>query len=158
MGQLGIYVLIATAAALAWLYWRWWRRLRTATDRRRAMADFREQSGELASKFLQAAAATGKPRGLSWKACEFVGPVLFAVDPAARLYALAPVSIGFEAIEGGGMEDVEAVGNLRLATAVFVVRDGQWSTDGRAVFNLDPPAALRHFQASLRPVEAQAPA
>ena len=35
------------------------------------------------------------------------------------LLALTPVTIAFEAIEGGPMEGVEAVGNLRAATAVF---------------------------------------
>ena len=39
-----------------------------------------------------------------------------------------------KAMRGGGMEDVEAVGNLRAATAVFRVEKGSWATDGRALF------------------------
>jgi hypothetical protein len=76
------------------------------------------------------------------------------MDPKARqLFALVGVIISFEAIEGGGMEDVEAVGNLRSATAVFVYRDGAWGTDGRAIFNLDPAESLERFGAALKRVE-----
>ena len=42
---------------------------------------------------------------------------------SGELSAFVSVTIGFEAIEGGDMEDVEAVGNLRAATAVFRRRD-----------------------------------
>ncbi|HYO25559.1 MAG TPA: hypothetical protein VEQ85_11500, partial [Lacipirellulaceae bacterium] len=66
-----------------------------------------------------------------------------------ELYALVGVTVSFEAVAGGGMEEVEAVGNLRAATAVFVHRGGRWTTDGRVVFNLSPEAALAHYQESL---------
>ena len=59
-------------------------------------------------------------------------------------------TISFEAIPGGGMEDVEAVGNLRYATAFFVHRNNAWTTDGRAAFNLEPPEALKHYEKSLQ--------
>lgn len=102
--------------------------------------------------FLAAANATGKPRGLRWIGAHLAGDPLFAVDRAnGELYALVPATISFEAIAGGGMEEVEAVGNLREATAVFVHRDGQWTTDGRAVFNLAPAGALDHYRESLEP-------
>ena len=100
----------------------------------------------MAPEFLAAASATGKPRGLRWKSCELDGPILFAVDRRSDdLCALSRVTISFEAIAGGPMEDVEAVGNLRLGTAVFVDRQGRWTTDGRAVFNLDPAGTIAHF-------------
>jgi hypothetical protein len=51
------------------------------------------------------------------------------------------------------MEEVEAVGNLRSATAVFGYRDGAWGTDGRAVFNLEPSEALDRFGAALESVD-----
>ena len=51
------------------------------------------------------------------------------------------------------MEDVEAVGNLRSATAVFAHRRGAWTTEGRVVFNLEPNEALEHFSESLLLVE-----
>jgi hypothetical protein len=68
------------------------------------------------------------------------------------LVALVGVTIGFEAIEGGGMEDVEAVGNLRAATAVFTHNGRDWTTTGRAVFNLEPREVLERYRSSLDPI------
>ena len=62
---------------------------------------------------------------------------------------MVAVTIGFEAVEGGGMEDVEAVGNLRAATAVFRVERGNWATDGRPLFNLNPAEAIAYYQDNL---------
>ena len=64
-----------------------------------------------------------------------------------QLAALVGVTIQFEAIEGGDMEGVAAVGNLRNAAAVFFFDRGQWRTIGKAVFNLNPDEALTHFAA-----------
>jgi hypothetical protein len=77
---------------------------------------------------------------------------LEAASATGVLYALNGATISFEAIEGGGMEDVEAVGNLRSATAVFVYRDGEWTTDGRVIFNLEPAEAIERFDGALRQV------
>jgi hypothetical protein len=63
------------------------------------------------------------------------------------------VTISFEAIEGGGMEDVEAVGNLRAATVVFRLDGPVWRADGRALFNLNPDEAIKHYQNDLETVE-----
>ena len=85
--------------------------------------------------------------------CDFDDEVTFARDRQNRqLRALVGVTISFEAVEGGDMEDVEAVGNLRAATAVFLFGHGQWHTDGRAVFNLNPDETIRHFGHELEPV------
>ena len=59
------------------------------------------------------------------------------------------VTIRFEAVVGGDMEEVEAVGNLRCATAVFTHNGYEWTTTGRAVFNLEPPEVLTHYAESL---------
>jgi hypothetical protein len=120
-------------------------------DRRlAAMEEFDSRRSALEQTFLAAASATGKPRGLRWTACRLDDAPIFAVDRAsAELYALVAATVSFEAVEGGGMEEVEAVGNLRAATAVFVHRGGRWTTDGRAVFNLAPAEAIQHYQQSL---------
>ncbi len=76
--------------------------------------------------------------------CRFAGDA-----KTAELFALAPVTISFAAIPGGGMEEVEAVGNLRAGTAIFVWRGGEWQTDGRAVFNLEPAETLAKYAESL---------
>jgi len=64
-----------------------------------------------------------------------------------------PVTIQFEAIEGGDMEGLPAVGNLRNASAVFFFERGQWRTVGKAVFNMNPDEALVHFQNQYEPIK-----
>jgi hypothetical protein len=148
-------IAILASAGLAYLARR--KRARLAT-RHHALSHFATTSRELEGKFLEAAAATGKPRGLRWMACQ-LGEPLFAVATATGdLVALAPATISFEAVEGGGMEDVEAVGNLRSATAVFVHRGGAWTTDGRILFNLEPHEAMTRLGAMLEPVAFPSPA
>jgi hypothetical protein len=102
------------------------------------------------SAFFKAAAASGKPRGLAWKQCSFQQGVVLARDRGnGELVGLVGVTISFEAIEGGGMEDVEAVGNLRAATAVFTHNGREWTTQGRAIFNLEPREVLTRYAETL---------
>ena len=111
------------------------------------MLQFVDRRKQFEAHFLQQAAATGKPRGLRWMACDLQSDPLFATDSdQSALFALVTATIRFEAIEGGGMEEVEAVRNLRGATAVFIFRDGHWTTDGRVVFNLNPAETCERFQ------------
>ncbi|MEM9660075.1 MAG: hypothetical protein AAF961_17060 [Planctomycetota bacterium] len=142
------------AAAVLGFFWRRWRAAQLDAKQRLAMIDFVERSDELGASFLAAAGRLGKPRGLRWKSCTLRDDRRFAKDRSTgELVGLASVEIGFEAIEGGGMEDVEAVGNIRLATSVFTWRDGEWTTDGRAVFNLDPGQTLERYADSLASTE-----
>jgi hypothetical protein len=153
MGQLlGVLVALGIILMAAVLLMRRRRgnRLPTEASLQPLIDEFRRSQSQLAVELLRAAAATGKPRGLRWVRCELSGEPVFAVDPRTREpVALMGATISFEAVEGGGMEDVEAVGNLRSATAVFVHRDGRWTTDGRVLFNLEPREALERFGKSL---------
>jgi hypothetical protein len=135
------------AALIAMLIaWRPFRRLIREMIAARAREAFRLQRERLESLFFDAAAATGKPRGLRWKECTFEPSMeLVRERGTGLLLALAPVTIAFEAIEGGPMEGVEAVGNLRTATAVFTYTRGHWETAGKAVFNMDPSQTIAHF-------------
>ena len=143
--------LIAFAAVL-YVVWKLVQRGRVQ-KRAAAMQEFSGQQAELAQRFLKAAALSGKPRGLRWTGCELQGAPLFAVDAATgELVALVAATVSFAAIEGGGMEEVEAVGNLRSATATFVYRRHAWATDGRVIFNLEPAEALAKFAGALRAV------
>jgi hypothetical protein len=136
--------------------WLMWALLRPAMFRRRverALREFVQNRPALESEFFQKASSSGKPRGLAWKSCAFQDGVLLARDRAnGELVGLVGVTIGFEAIEGGGMEDVEAVGNLRAATAVFSWTGGEWTTGGRAVFNLEPREVLERYRGNLDPI------
>ncbi len=115
-----------------------------------ARRDFHQQRERLEARFFQIASNSGKPRGLRWVECEFENDVTYARNRAtAELCAFVGVTIAFEAIEGGLMEGVEAVGNLRAATAVFRLEGGRWHTDGRAIFNLSPTEAIAYYQDNL---------
>jgi hypothetical protein len=111
------------------------------------------QAQQLKSLFFTAASSTGLPRGLTWKSCEFGTEPEFARDKrSGEMLALLPLTIAFEAIPGSDMEGLPAVGNLRAATAVFSLRGREWTTAGRAVFNMNPAEAIRHFREQYEPV------
>jgi hypothetical protein len=115
-----------------------------------ARKDFHRQRERLEARFFTLAARSGKPRGLEWVRCDFDDDVIYARHRhSGELSAFVGVTIGFEAVEGGGMEEVEAVGNARAATAVFRVERGLWATDGRALFNLTPSEAVAFYQDNL---------
>lgn len=126
--------------------------LRKRRDRRRR-AEFQIQRERLEAKFFEMASNSGKPRGLRWTDCSFDDEITYARQiENGELCALVSVTISFEAIIGGGMEEVEAVSNLRSATAMFRVVEGRWQTDGRAIFNLNPTEAIAHYPENLAPI------
>ncbi|HEV3138018.1 MAG TPA: hypothetical protein VGZ26_08935 [Pirellulales bacterium] len=140
-------LLVVLTIAVAWRPVR--ARLRE-NDLARARKDFHRQREHLEARFISLAAQSGKPRGLDWVRCDFDDDVIYARNrQSGALSAFVGVTIGFEATEGGGMEDVDAVGNLRAATAVFRVEHGSWATDGRALFNLNPAEAIAYYQDNL---------
>src|SRR5690349_150830 len=107
-------MLFLGALAVAWMLASALRRRRFRRNVARATDDFVRDRISLERDFCAAANITGKPRGLRWKACEFQSGLLLARDRATgETIGLVPVTISFEAIPGGGMEDVEAVSNLR---------------------------------------------
>lgn len=143
----------AAAGVLAVLVLRPLRAALRASRYERARRDFHRCRERLEAKFLQLAGESGKPRGLRWSACDFEDDVSYARDRrSGELRAFVAVTIAFEAIEGGGMEEVEAVGNLRAATAEFRLVDGRWRTDGRAIFNLNPTEAIDYYRENLEMV------
>jgi len=149
------YVLAACAAVVVFGIAVWkFRKQQNQRRRDEAMQNFGALKSQLQAEFSRKAAQSGKPRGLRWKECELHDRHVFAQDRVTgELYALVGATISFEAIEGGPMEDVEAVGNLRAGSAVFVFREGKWTTDGRTVFNLLPSDAIEHYEQSLTPIK-----
>ena len=134
-----------------------WLRLRAATSEAQLQAarrQFRQQREWLEARFFTMASESGRPRDLEWVDCDFADEVAFARDKqTSELRALVAMSISFEAVPGGDMEDNPNVGRLRAATAVFLHRHGKWETDGRAIMNLDPHQAITHFQHELETVD-----
>ncbi len=137
---------LAGLAVLA-ILWRPLRAFGREVQVERARELFRLQRERLEAQFMKAAGASGKPRGLLWKDCEWDNGVEFVRDKQnGQIAALVGVTIQFEAVEGSDMEGLPAVGNLRNASAVFFFQAGHWHTVGRAVFNMNPDEALIHFK------------
>jgi len=145
---------IAVGLALTVFVVRPYRAARRAERLALQQRDFRRQREQLEAKFIDQAAASGKPRGLRWSDVSFEDEVFYARDRRTQgLKALVAIEVSFEAIEGGGMEEVEAVSNVRAATAEFLHDGNRWHTDGRVFFNLAPKGLVRYLHADLESVE-----
>ena len=120
----------------------------------RAIQQFKLRREVLEAKFVDLAKSLGKPRGLRWTKCDWKTPVRFVRDRSTGLLtAFASVEIHFEAIEGGDMEDVAAVGDVRDASAVFHFQNGNWGTGGKALFNMNPETAVSKLEHQFESVE-----
>ena len=136
---------VATALALRPIHAAW-----QAERLARAQRDFHRQREQLEAKFIERASSSGRPRGLRWSDVAFDDDVVYARDrKSGGLKALVAVEVRFEAIEGGGMEEVEAVPDVRAATAEFLHDGGRWRTDGRVYFNLAPTATVKYLSSDL---------
>ena len=157
MGTLVLCFAVATVAAVAvfavYLAIRPIQVARRAEWLARARRDFHRQREPLEARFIERAAMSGKPRGLQWTDVEFDDDVVYARDRrSGRLKALVAIEVSFEAIEGGGMEDVEAVSRVRAATAEFFHDATRWQTEGRVYFNLAPSATVKYLASDLEMV------
>lgn len=142
-------VALSLLALLSLPIYRSWQR----QEIRRAVRLFRLQREILEARFFDLASAQGKPRGLKWLECDWQKAVTFARDrKSGLLTAFVSVNVRFEAIQGGEMEDVAAVGTVRDAAAVFHYRRGVWGTGGRALFNMNPDEALRQLAGQFEPI------
>ncbi|MBI1345508.1 hypothetical protein GC163_04395 [bacterium] len=125
-------------------------------ETQQAVKLFRLRREMLEARFFDLARTQGKPRDLRWLECDWQNGVTFARDKQSGLItAFVAVNIRFEAIEGGDMEGVAAVGTVRDAVAVFHFRQGVWGTGGRALFNMNPEDALRNLAGQYEPLPAE---
>ena len=150
-----ITVLIGIAVAVGAVWGlRQWFDSRIRWQLQEARQEFQKRREWLEADFLKAARAMGVPRGLIWDNCEFHDDVAFARDRATNeLRAFVAMTVAFRAVEGGQMEEVEAVGDPRAATAVFRYAKKAWHADGRAIFNLNPTQTLQHYRSTLELLE-----
>jgi hypothetical protein len=124
-------------------------------EEQKARELFKLQRETLEAKFFDLARQLGKPRDLVWIDCDWQQSVTFARDAQTGLLtAFAAVNVRFEAVEGGDMEGVEAVGLIRDAAAVFHFKDGTWGTGGRALFNMNPEDAVTRLKDQYIPLES----
>jgi hypothetical protein len=139
--------LVAGLVICVFLAWRPLRRFGRQVHLERARESFRLHREGLEAKFIQAAQASGKPRGLNWKECRFESAMEFVRDKqTGDIAALVGVTIAFEAEIDSDMVGNPNVDKLRNASAVFFFHKGHWNTVGRAVFNMNPPEAIEHFK------------
>ncbi|RMG38923.1 MAG: hypothetical protein D6725_06390 [Planctomycetota bacterium] len=144
------------------------RQVRRARQANVAVSRFPIDRERLEAEFLTRVQSLERPRGLKWGDIRWHDEVRFAVlegdrrgptaveDGGPVVLAFVSVSVRFEAIEGGGMEDVAAVGEWRDATAVFRFVRGRWTTDGQVLFNMGPADALRRLAGECRPLNTAA--
>lgn len=143
-------LVILAILVLAGFAWSVWRRERFRRSVALAEAEYARERPKLQEDFRAAANVSGKPRGLRWKSVEFQDRLVLARDRAnGELVGLVGATIAFEAVEGGGMEEVEAVGNLRAGTAILSWSGHDWTTAGKAAFNLEPNDVLERYREGL---------
>lgn len=156
---LGIAIVAGTVFALALCFHSSLRRWLLQREVEQACQTFRRQREVLEARFFDLASRLEKPRGLRWVDCDWLDRVVFCRDrQSGLLSAFVSINIRFEAIEGGEMEGVAAVGNIRMAAAVFHYEQGNWGTGGRALFNLTADDALERMQGQFEPVAPMAAA
>jgi hypothetical protein len=110
----------------------------------RVLLSFQHRQQELQKEFFAQAAATGKPRGLHWKNCEWLTTFALTEDTTQDMFTMfCGVNVYFEAIDGGDMEDVAAVSTVRDGSAVFHMQNGRWGSGGRILFNISPATAAQ---------------
>ena len=118
-----------------------------APDYQQQIDQFHSTRTTLQDSFFKICSESGRPRGLRWKKCEFEEESTFVIENhSLNLHALTPVVISFEAIPGGPMEDMEAVGNLRVGSALFVHTGENWGTRGDVIYNLNAKEAIEHYR------------
>jgi len=104
----------------------------------RLIREFSGRRAELEHAYFEMCSTVGKPRGLRWDRCDWLQEgVLLRERQTGGWWLLRGVNLSFQAIEGGDMEDVAAVGLLRDACAVYVYVAGGWRPSGRTLFNMD---------------------
>ena len=141
---------VALVAVSAVPFARWMQR----REAQEATAAFRRQRETMEAKFFELASRTGKPRGLRWVKCDWQPGVAYAREAQSGLLtAFVSIELHFEAIEGGDMEDVAAVGTVRDACAMFHYQYGQWGTGGKALFNMNAGDAVAKLQGQFIAVE-----
>ena len=115
---------------------------------------FRRRREWLEAEFLSLASGTARPRELVWSNCEFANDVAFARDRGTgQLRALVGITLRLD-VPGGKLFPVGGVlKTARLGTAVFHFDGQRWSSDGRAIFNLNPKEAISRLRHEMELVD-----
>lgn len=152
-----VLAVVVLALIVAWM----WFPLRHGLPQSRvveARRAFHRQRERLEAKFVQIGSTPAKSDTPRWIDCEFEDDVTFARNRASgELTALVGVEIEIEDFGESPARSGDAVGHLRVATAVFRFGRERWETDGRAIFNFTPAEALEHYHRDLEAVALETP-
>lgn len=137
-----------------------WRPIRAAVrDSRLAAAqrDFHRHREHLEAKFVQVVQVKAKRSTLGWADCEFDDDVAYVRNRSTgELTAFVAVTVATDNVEGRSAGATDAVGNLRVGTAIFRFDRDRWETDGRAILNLTPCEVIRFYRRDLEMVAEEA--
>src|SRR6516225_5570777 len=108
-----IPLLVIAILALVIVIWSPLRSFGKEMQIERARELFKLQRERLEAQFLKAAAATGKPRGLRWKDCQWDDAVEFVRERSSgQIAARMEVTVQFETIERSNKEGLPTVVKL----------------------------------------------
>jgi hypothetical protein len=138
--------------ALAGL-WRPVRALSREARLAKAKKFFHTQRERLEAKFIHLASKRAKSDARRCSDCTFADDVSYVRNRATgELSAFVEISIPAENAISELHKTGDAVGNLQLGTAVFRYDRDHWETDGRAILNLSPAEAIKHFRQEIEKV------
>lgn len=152
---LAVIAVLGGLAALSRLNVRWkqWRRSLLQLQLGRLRELFTADQQQLEADYLRLARSLDKPRGLLWQHLDWTDELIFARQRRDGHYvALRGVTVQFEAIPGGDMEEVAAVAEAKQACAVFVFDRGRWHASDKTLFNLLPREAVQKFASQYEPL------
>ncbi len=137
---------VAAAAIVARL-----RRFRKKSFRKPPLAvvkrRFHAQRERLEAKFVQLAATSTNLETRRWADCSFADDVAYVRNRATgELAAFVAVTISPEDAPSVGALSLDAGSNSSAGTAIFRFDRDHWETDGRAILNLNPAEAVRHYR------------
>ena len=117
---------------------------------------FHAQRERLEAKFIQLAAAHANPDAPQWTDCTFDDDVAYVRSrTTGELSAFVAVTIATEDADDAPRGAADVIGNLQAGTAVFRFDHDHWETDGRAILNLTPSEAVRHYRNDIEVVEEE---
>ncbi|MCS7021822.1 MAG: hypothetical protein NZ703_12635 [Gemmataceae bacterium] len=141
LGAVGVYFLV-----------RWLNRLAVLIRLERAYESFRLQRQRLEEMVLQQASSTGKPRGLKWHRCQFVGEPLWLLEGTNRhVAALVPLTIQFEPAGDAEAWEGHPVHEPRHGVVILLFHQGDWTVAGRVLFNISAQQAASQLGPNWRP-------
>ncbi|MEJ5276803.1 MAG: hypothetical protein WHU94_12920 [Thermogemmata sp.] len=137
---------ITTLAVLVYFLFRWLPRLILAIRLEQAQESLRLQQQRLEEMVLRQGMASGKPRGLKWRRCQFQGePLWLHEEEKGQVAVLVPVTVEFETHGETESWEGHPVEEPRRGVVLFFFRRGEWESAGRVLFNLTPQQAAEQL-------------